>query len=468
MNVFSWFGKKEESTPTRTMAKRPAVIDKSEALVANDEMLTGLYHGNYAGLQFASPLAYTPIAIPVNMMGVPTPVSDDEATQQMLNLIVDQMRDMFPKINRTMLLLGTAWRWPRFDSKRLELVWEPIADKAISDILVDVVSGRPTQILTDEMIRLAIGENAILNSQRKRIFTTNKVSVKWLGQKPPNANDYSLINVAGVLPIAFAHDVDEGNIRGYSALSRIIRDLKDYHDIDYRVSAIVGKYAPKQVQQVRDVGKWCENNLGSSSPDALVDYDISGNDLIINGPDELSDFKFLDEGAIGPHEKALERKFLKIVEGSGIPELFWGPLATGNNASTDKDKDQAIAYITAIREECTKAYYELFDASLRLMGIVNAQAYKPFKMGWNRLEAVSPQVKMQIFEQFANAIASMQNAATFTPNQLYDLWQANYPEIKTGTFEEFMAGLQKTAATNQFNKLDYFSGLEDIGGKSNA
>jgi hypothetical protein len=468
---FSWFFGREtgHDNPTKGRARRPGPTDLTNSLVANEAMLRGLYHGDYKGLQFASPLTYPPIAIPVNMMGLPTPTSEDSRTQEVLDEITAQMAERISMLNRSKLLFGTAWRWPHFDAGSGELVWDEIGDSIVSDILIDLRTGKPSAILTDEQIAISIAENQVAYVQRKRRFDVDQVAVQWFGQKSASVQDYTARNVAGTLPITFAHDTDEGEIRGHSSLARVSRQLKDYHDIDFRISETLAKFRPKQKQKVKNLAEWLKNNFGSDNPEALTSLDIADNDFILNVEGEETAFEFLPEGATSGHEKALERKFLMIVEGSGIPELAWGPLATGNHASTDEDKQLLISYVDDLRRESNRPYYDLYAASLRLLSIVRGENYKPFKMGWNKLESVSADMKSQIFARFAQALTQMSGAAAMTVGQMYKLWSLNYPETEPGTFDEFVAGITQMGLHKQFVGLDYASGLADFqGGKAGA
>jgi hypothetical protein len=463
-NPFSWFAPKEIITPTKVWARRPAPRDMGGGMSANEEMLKGLYHGTFSGLQFASPLAFTPINIPVQMMGLPTPKSDDELTQQRLNEITELMAARIPKLNRTYLLVGTAWRWPRYDSKLQSLVWEEIPDSTISDILIDVATGKATAILTDERIRLQYGENKTQYVQRKRTFTPQLVTVQWIGERPANADDYSARNVSGELPIVFAHDADDNEVRGYSVLSRIIRDLKDYHDADYRISETLTKFIPKQVQEVDDIEEWCKNNLGTGSPEALATYDVNGSDMVINKKDkEGTSYEYLPEGATAALEKMLERKYWKIFEGSGIPEMFWGGLATGNHATAEVQMQEAVTYVEQKRQEITDPYYDLYAGSLRILEVAHGERYKTFEMKWNRLESISADVKSQIFMRFAQSIAALVNVAGVTKAQVHRLWELNFPESDPGDYEDFVMGLGEMVAHKAALGMDYMGAQDFLG-----
>jgi hypothetical protein len=467
--LFSWFRTQEHETPTKTMPRRPASRDMTGGYAANEEMLRGLYHGSASGLQFASPLCFQPINLLVQMMGYPTPRAegDDEVTQAALDYLMKIMADRIPRTHRGALITGNAWRWPRFDSRELSLAWEAIPDSTIADILVDVSSERPTAILADEMIKLSTGENTIIMVQRKRHFDPAQVTVQWFGQRPASVQDYSARNIAGILPVNFANDADEGDLRGYSVFARIIRDLKDYHDIDFRASETLAKFRVKQIQTVASPDTWLKEN-GLDNEASFAGLDIADNDFVLNRKDETTSYEFLSEGATSALEKALERKFWKVVEGTGIPELFWGPLATGNHASTDIQLQQAVDYASSKRKEFSSSWQALIAGSLRILALARGENYKGFEMGWNRLEAVSADMKSQILLRFAQTAQALVTSATCTKQQLYTLWQLNFPESKPGEYEVFLKGLAEMGLHKQFIGLDYASGLADFQGDAGS
>ena len=465
MSVFSWFNprRRDTSDVTKLPPRRPGSKDASASLSANSDMLLGLYHGTYPGLEFASALAFVPIHTPVVLMGIPTPTSDDKRTKAVLDEIVEAMSESMPKLHRTSLILGTGWRWPRFDAKTQELVWEAIPDNTVSDILVDVTTGRPKVVLTHDTTKLSVGENQYAFLERKRRFEEKIVTVKYYGDRSVGVEDYTTRNLSGILPVAFPNDTDEGDIRGHSSLSRIIRDLKDYHDIDYRRSETISKFRVKMVQTSKNIKTWLAQN--GIAEGCFADVDFYDKDFVLNlFGDETTKYEFLPQGATDAYTKALEGKFWKIVEGSGIPELFWGPLATGNHATTEEQMQQAVSYVESLRTQWLKPYQRLFSASLSLLSTARMERYDTFTMGWNRLDALSAKTKSEIFRAFAVSVAQLAQSAMITKQQVYDLWKANYPEIPVGEFEEWVEGIRDMAAFRQFLGLDYGSGLEDFQG----
>ncbi|MDR3334901.1 MAG: hypothetical protein LBT13_08475, partial [Treponema sp.] len=113
---------------------RPGHVDMTGELPSDAKTLYGLYYGTDVGLQFASPLVKTPIDVPNNLIGIPTPKAKDKQTQDAVVSIVDDQLDEFPIINRTFMLIGTGWRWCRFSQKLGRVIWEAMPDRTITDI----------------------------------------------------------------------------------------------------------------------------------------------------------------------------------------------------------------------------------------------------------------------------------------------------------------------------------------------
>ena len=473
-SFFDWvFGREREGeTPTRGRPRRPAPRDMTGGFVANEEMEWGLYHGDYRGLQYASPLAGVPVDTMVNMIGLPTPVcKEDDVTQAALDEITKLMADRIKEIHTAHFVVGTPWVWPRFDSDSGALVWEDLPDSTVADILINIVTGKPGAILTDEQIQLAIAENQVAFVQRKRRFEAGQVSVQYFGQKPESVQDYTARNVSGILPIPFPHNARAGEIRGWSLYAPGIRVAKSYHDVLKMQIEILSQFKPKQIQDVEDVKDWIKNNIGEGGLELLQEYDVAGADFIINrtGKNEKTDFKHLPADATAGFEKAINYLFILWVQSTGLPEMVWGQLATGNNATVETDYQRLMTIIAAKMRDMTTPHYQLYSASLRLLSIVRGVNYKPFEMAWDKLDAISADVKSQIFLRFAQSVASLAGTATITVEMLHKLWTIRYPELEPGTFDEFLVGITKMGLHKQFVGLDYASGLADFqGGEAGA
>ena len=156
------FGKPEQSRRYFQFGKCPVTgstnqTDMTGGFAADTKQLDAIYHGEDNAYNLAAGLIYTPVARPAQLVGNPTPVSDDETTQEAVNQIVAQFSDEFSVIELAKTLHGTAWRWPRWDAKNNRLVWEMIPDDSVTMIETDIISGEITGIYTDDQFTIANG-----------------------------------------------------------------------------------------------------------------------------------------------------------------------------------------------------------------------------------------------------------------------------------------------------------------------
>jgi hypothetical protein len=180
--------------------------------------------------------------------------------------------------------------------------------------------------------------------------------------------------------------------------------------------------------------------------------------------EEKTDFAFPSTTAFEPREAALRRKFRKIVEGSGIPEIIWGVKTEGNHASSEEQRDTFVKYVEAKREQLTGPYTDLFNISIRLMSLAGEIANIPeIEIKWNELSAISEETKAKIFESFAKGVNSLVSSAGFTKEQLFKLWVDMYPSATENDVEEFIIGLSKMAAHNQYKNSDYMQVMGLLG-----
>lgn len=469
---FTWFGnnkdteqRAESTNPRGTSNNR----DLSGGTASNEELLVGLYHGTYRGMEKATPLARIPVNVRVVMMGLPTPKSDDERTQEVLNQITAWMKREIKILKWAYLNNGTSWCYPLWDSKAGGLVWRILKDKSVSDIVVSLMTERPVQIVTDENIIMSIGQ--LQRAQTRKIvkYTIDAVSVSYSNTVDSSVRDVTMKNIAGTLPVKFAHEADDISARGHAINEPVLCDLKDYHDIDTNVSRTVARFKPKQKQTVAKgmVQDWRKNN-GLEDDDAFTGYDPLTADLILNQEGEETDYLHLPGDATAAAEKALERIFYKIFQGTNTPQMFFGEIATGNHASSDNDMQIMINEVQSCRDEVTDAFHELYAASMRIMSIVNMETYdEDFTMEWNRLDSISAKDKSEILRNFCQALSAGLSSGAIGISQLYQLWKATYPEINLGTEDEFKAELIKTGNLMQFIKMDYATGETVIGAAGN-
>lgn len=460
--AFDWWKSKKTVPESRAEGRRPNRVDVTGGLPSNEEMLFALYHGTFSGMEKASPLARIPIVIPMSLIGVPTPTSDDPATQEALDRITAQMTRKIKIINRNFLLAGTSWCYPKYE-RAAGLVWKVIKDSSVQDILLSLADETPFAVLVDEELQLTVGENEINNIRRKSRYDRQRVTVSYYGARVAGL-DYTARNVAGVLPIKFALEPDDSVSRGHSVLEPILCDLKDYADIDKRVSSTLAKFTPKQIQKISNgkLAEWRFNN-GLADDADFEEFDPALAEFVVNVDGEETRFEFLAEGATAGAEKTLERIFWKLFQGSGVPEMFWGGIASGNFASSDNQMQIMINKINDYRDELAEPYRELFAASLRLLSVAELQNYdQNITIAWNKLDSVSEKDKATIFKDFASGIGTLLTSGGVGVAQLYELWKSTYPDLHVGTIEEFKAELVKAANLQQFIKQDYAAGEEAI------
>lgn len=458
-NIFKWDRNQSElSNRTKRQPRRPTPIDYREYEVANSELTKGLYHNSFPGMKLAGSLAYAPIATPVAFMGIPVPVTDDEEQQKVIEETIEFFFSQFSSIHTQGNREGTIWVWPKYSAKLKKLLWEFIPDVVVTDIIEDIHTRELLKIITDEEIQITTDYNTVVNVRRIREFTKKKVTVKWSGSVPEGVDDESYRNPVGILPIPFANNKDAEEHRGHSDYERIIPDLKDYHDIDYAQSSMLAKFKVKQVQYFgSSVKEWLDNN----GYDTIADIEIDKTDFIMNRvDDEKTEFIF-PSNAYQAYEAALKRKFKKIVEGSGMPEILWGIATDGNHASAENDMDTFIMYVKEKRQQYNDPYLQLFNASFLLLNLAGITNFVPaLKIRWNDLTAVGEKAKAEIFQLFAKGVSDLVSSAGATKEQLRKLWAELYPEITEGDQELFSTGLADMARHKQYKDADFMEAMD--------
>jgi len=433
-------------------------VDYRDYPVANAELTQGLYHNAFPGMKLAGSMAFAPIAIPVYFMGLPIPITEDESIQEVLNDLLLKFSQDMQSINTQCHREGTIWIWPSYDSRERMLRWEFIPDESVSDIIVDINTREILKIIVDEEITITTAYNETANVRRRREFTKQKITVTWAGQVPENVNDEAYRNPVNILPIPFANNKDGEGHRGYSDYERIIADLKDYNDIDLAQSTMLAKFKIKQVQYFSSsVDEWLNNN----GYDTLADIDIAATDFVMNKTDAEKTEYLFPERAYEAWEAALKRKFRKIVEGSGLPELLWGTKVTGNMASAEQQMDTFVLFVKNKQSQKTQVYYELFIASLQLLVTAGEiPAVPDLKIKWNELSAISEKVKSEIFGNFARGAALLIDAAGITKEQLHKLWEQMYPDTTEDDFETFKGQLTDMAMHKQFKDAAWMETMD--------
>jgi hypothetical protein len=427
----------------RRHSNRPEHRDMTGGLSANSETLYGLFYGTIPELQFASPMAFTPAKVPSMLMGVPTPRAKDAKTKKAVSRILENLGEEIPIINETALIIGTAWRWVRWSQKLNRVIWEAIPDETITDIELDLDTNEIKAVWTYEQMRYTDGYNVIKHAERKRRIGRDAVQIWWTGTENNRLLKNEVYkNPFGFIPIPFGHECKETEWRGRSIFCRNLRLLKACHDIQLKRDQILSKFEPKLTQKVEDVSAWLTNN----GYESINDVDPFDADFFINTEGEETDFLYLPGDATRQHTEALADNYKRAIIGSGVVELFWGGLATGNHASTETQKDLGVENIKALQREMNRAYTTAFNQTLTIMGFMEQSRYSEVVNEWGHFEMVSKQVQAQIFSTFMQGLSLLiQNASLGYDDMLYFI-KAFYPEGPVQTREqlkEAMAEMMK-------------------------
>jgi hypothetical protein len=461
MSIFSWFTpRREQEQKTKQTRHTPKTKDWTDDLQANTALTRALYRNEYPGMKLAGALAYSPISVPVWFMGLPIVEAESETDQE----LVDQIANAFSRLQAVLHtychLDGTLWVYPKFSMKTRRIHWELIDDDAVSDIIRDIETGEIIELITHENITIKTGYGQHVNAIRKRSFTREQVTVTWQQgeqQLPVELKEVSMRNRFGVMPVCFANNPEPNMKRGVSDYSRIISDLKNYHDLELANAEMLAKFKVKWIQETQDVDAW----LSANAYDDINDIDIASADIIFNLKDqESTDFKF-PERAYEAYKESLKRSFRKIVQGSNVPEIAWGLKTEGNRASVEENMSILHQYVQDKQEQKNEAYLELYDYSLRLLkATMLDNSENKLSISWNNLDAVSEEVRSVIFRNFAQGMAALKQNTAITKEQMYNMFKQMYPNITEETFELFKQGLSDMAAFKQFETMTYEEGRD--------
>jgi hypothetical protein len=430
-------GENQQPLDKKAYPNRPHNVDMSGGMVANADLLYGLFYGTIPELQFASPMAYTPVSVPKNLVGIPTPKAPDKKTQKAINSIIDDQLDEFPIIVQTYLITGTAWRWCRWSQKLNRIIWEVIPDQNITDIELDLDTNEINVIWDHVMFKYSDGYNKVKFAERKRRIGRDYIQV-WYTSDNRELKNIKMNNPFGFIPIPFGHECKEDEWRGHSIYGRNLRLFKSTHDVQRKRDEILAKFKPKLKQQTENPDTWLKNNGYNN----LTDIDPFNDDFFINKPDkEDTSFLYLPADATRQHTEAIKSNNNLIVLGSGAPELFWPGLATGNHASTDTQKDLGIAYIHDLRRELNRAYTLMFNQSLTIKGYMEQTRYGEVKNGWDQFEMVSKQVQARIFQMFTQGLGAIIQSASMGYDDIKYFIDKFYPDMPERTRSKIKDGM---------------------------
>jgi len=452
-------GETRQSLGKRHRPNRPQSVDMTGGLAANADLLYGLFYGEVAELQFASPMTYTPINVPTNLIGIPSPKAPDEKTQEAVKDILDDQSDDCPGIVQTYLLIGTAWRWCRYSQKLGRVIWEAIPDQNITDIEIDLDTNEINVVWDHVMIQYIDGYNEVKHAERKRRIGRDYIQIWWTSSGDNlELKNVRMNNPFGFIPIPFSHERKENEWRGHSIFGRNLRLFKSTHDIHLKRDEILAKFNPKMVQAAENPTAWLANN---GYDGGIGDVDPFADDFYINtGEKEKTEFLYLASDATRQHTEAISANNKLIVVGSGVPEIFWPGLATGNHASTETQKDLGIEYIRGLRRELNRPFTQLFNQTLTIRGFMEQTRYSEVENNWDQFEMVSKEVQARIFQMFTQGLGSIINNASMGYDDIKYFIDKFYPDMPERTRDKIKADMIEMRKHNLALKGDAYMDLE--------
>lgn len=442
---------------TRQPRRTPASHDKTDSIVANRALTKALYYNEYPGMKLAGALAYNPIAIPVMFMGTPVAQTDDKELQAILQKLLDSAKP--ESVHTESHRDGTAWLWPYWDEKARRVRVEYIPDDQIK-VITDLTTGDIIKIVS--VVELEINDldnNSTHFVTRTRVWTADKITESYDKQVSDKLKSTIRRNVTRSFPIPFANNQALDEIRGRSDYSRIVVDLKNYHDISYAQSELLARFKAKWKQGVgKNPAEWLRNNGYAS----IVEFDPMSADFVFNADGEDTEILSLPATASNGHEAALKRTWRTIVEGSGVPEICWGLKTEGNHASVEEQMGILVQFVKAKRKQATGPWEEYLRQATMLYAIGNMTSLPAvdYWVDWGTLDGLSDKTKSEIFGQFADGVAKLIGVGGITKRQLYNLYKDMYPEATDMSLEEFVRRMGYMAKHNQYRNSDYIMLLD--------
>jgi hypothetical protein len=436
MRLFDFWKKPAEQDLTKEkISPRPGRTEKLGGY-ASAPVLKGAFTGGAQDLNLASGFVYPAIAIPARLAGVPIL---PEGYGDLQTYLFDEGS----LINRVALVTGTAWRWPRWSDKLRRLVWEVIPDGAIGSqgIQMDPDTGEILAIRTDQMIEYYRGEDQVRYARRVRVINKETVTEEWTGDKR-ELRQYR--NPFGYLPIPFGHDCWEGEWRGQSVYGRLIRLIKDSHDIRRNRDEILAQDKPKMIQTTASPAEWAKNNKLYTSQGANEHYSPFEADFVLNKGDEKTEYLNIGADATAQHTAAIEDNKKETIIASGLPEIFFGQVATGNAASTDSQIVMGVEYIRSVRQEFTRPYKLLLNQSTAIDAYMRfAQALPIDDINWDELSMTSAEAKARILSSYAGAMSAMLSNGSVSKEGALYFTRMLYPDYPVDDAAVFLNGINE-------------------------
>jgi hypothetical protein len=431
-----WRSPAERDLTKTAISAMPSSTRRTGGL-ASARLLKAVYTGAAQDFNLASGFTYPAIAVPKQLAGVPV---TGEAYPELQTYLLDEG----PVITQTMLVTGTAWRWARWSDRLRRLVWEAIPDEAIGSqgIETDPDTGEITAIRTDENIEFNGPDFRTRYARRKRAITPETVTEEWTGDITRFAR---YRNPFGFMPVPFGHDCWESDWRGQSVYGRIIRLIADNHDIRRNRDEILALFRPKMIQTVQNVGQWMEHNIkyAGADKDRYSPFDAA---LALNLEGEKTEYLYIGNDATIQHTAAIQENNKEIMIASGLPELLFGGLATGNYASTDSQIRAAVEYVREIRREMTRPYQKLLNQSAHILSYMKFEQAEAVEVKWGTLDMTSPEQRSRIIGSYASAISTLLGSGSVSKEGALYFTKLMFEDYPAEDGARYLAGINEMLA----------------------
>jgi hypothetical protein len=420
---------------TKTVVSALPVKTRYTGGLASAGMLKSIYTGAAQDFNLASGFTYPAIAVPKQLVGVPI-IGD--LCPELQTYIFDEG----PIITQTMLVIGTAWRWARWSDKLRRLVWEAIPDEAIGSqgIETDPDTGEITAIRTWENIEYNGPEFRIRYALRKRVITRELITEEWSGDIN-RLTQYR--NPFGFMPIPFGHDCWESDWRGQSVYGRIIRLIADNHDIRRNRDEILAQFRPKLIQTTVSPNRWKINNMEHTNAAKDEKYSPFEADFVLNAEGEKTEYLNIGSDATAQHTAAIQENNKEIMIASGLPELLFGGLATGNYASTDSQIRSAVEYVKEIQREMTLSYQRLLNQSAQILSYMKFEQAESIEVKWGTLDMTSPEQRSRIIGSYAGAISALLGNWSISKEGALYITKLMFEDYPAEDAQQYLAGINE-------------------------
>jgi len=167
---------------------------------------------------------------------------------------------------------------------------------------------------------------------------------------------------------------------------------------------------------------------------------------------------------IDAFKSILETYYYNIVESSGVPEMAFGLVSTGNHASAEQDMTVLANTVNNEQAEVDRPVREYLAARLRLMaGAGMLSVDQDFDISWNDIEVVSQEVKAKILQAQAEAIAKLDVNASLALEDKHKWCLAIWPRTTEPDFEKWKTGLSEAAKFKQYRDASLTDALDASG-----